>query len=175
VPSPGTKYKRSKIFFSVICIVLTLANLGTELLQLPAQSLIGSHGTHYGCDLDESLYVKFFCGIRQYLTGGPMDYEPNCVNPTVGYRMSTITRLPSREPNRIMSVYGLSRIMSVYGLWRAATSKFVVARSKNTLQIFSNIHGTNFWCCVLLFSQQFCAKNLQVRWVTVFITIKSCI
>jgi len=43
--SPGTKYKRSKIVFSVKYVAIILICLGTQLLQLPAQSLIGSPGT----------------------------------------------------------------------------------------------------------------------------------
>ena len=43
--SPGTKYKRSKNVFAITFIALTLVHLCTELLQLPAQSLIGSPGT----------------------------------------------------------------------------------------------------------------------------------
>jgi hypothetical protein len=43
--SPGTKYKRSKIAFAVTSIALSLVPLGTKLLELPAQFLIGSPGT----------------------------------------------------------------------------------------------------------------------------------
>ena len=43
--SPGTKYKRSKNAFAVTSIALTLVPLGTKLLELPVQSLIGSPGT----------------------------------------------------------------------------------------------------------------------------------
>jgi len=45
LPSPGTKYKRSKNVFAVTSFVLTFVHLCTELSQLPAQSLIGSPGT----------------------------------------------------------------------------------------------------------------------------------
>ena len=45
--SPGTKYKRSKIAFAVTSIALTLASLGSKLLQfqVPVHSLIGSAST----------------------------------------------------------------------------------------------------------------------------------
>ena len=43
--SPGTTYKRSKNAFAVTSIALTLVLLGTKLLELPVQSLIGSLGT----------------------------------------------------------------------------------------------------------------------------------
>ena len=45
---PGTKYKRSKIAFAVTSIAFTVVHICTELLQLPAQSLIGSPGTLLG-------------------------------------------------------------------------------------------------------------------------------
>jgi len=45
VPSPGAKYKRSKNIFFVISIVLNLRHIWARLLELPAQSLIGSPGT----------------------------------------------------------------------------------------------------------------------------------
>jgi len=41
-PSPGTEYKRSKKVFSVTSIALSLRHLGARLLELAAQSLIGS-------------------------------------------------------------------------------------------------------------------------------------
>jgi len=44
-PSPGTKYKRSKNVFNVTAITLSLRRLGTQLLGLAAQSLIGIPGT----------------------------------------------------------------------------------------------------------------------------------
>jgi len=47
--SSRTKYKRSKNVFAVTSIALTLQRLGTPLLQLPAQSLIGSLGTLVVC------------------------------------------------------------------------------------------------------------------------------
>ena len=40
--SPKTKYKRSKNAFAVSSIALSLAPLGTKLLELPAQSPVGS-------------------------------------------------------------------------------------------------------------------------------------
>ena len=40
-----TKYKRSKIVFDVTPIAFTDIHICTELLQIPAQSLIGSPGT----------------------------------------------------------------------------------------------------------------------------------
>jgi len=40
-----SQYKRSKIVFSVTSIAPTLAPLGSEVLQLPVQSLIGRPGT----------------------------------------------------------------------------------------------------------------------------------
>ena len=43
--SSRTKYKRSKIVFSVTSIALTLALLGTNFLKIIAQSLIWSPGT----------------------------------------------------------------------------------------------------------------------------------
>jgi len=43
--SPGTKYKRSKNVFAVTSIALTLVPLGTKLLDISAQFLIGSPGT----------------------------------------------------------------------------------------------------------------------------------
>jgi len=43
--SPGTKYKRSKNAHAVTSIALTLVPLGTKLLELSVQSLIGSPGT----------------------------------------------------------------------------------------------------------------------------------
>ena len=43
--SPGTKYKRSKNVHAVTSIAYTDVHLCTELLQLPAQTLIGSPGT----------------------------------------------------------------------------------------------------------------------------------
>ena len=45
VRRPGTKYKRSKIAFAVTSVTFIIVHICTELLQLPAQSLIGSHGT----------------------------------------------------------------------------------------------------------------------------------
>jgi len=45
VPIPGTKYKRSKNVFVVTSIALTVVRPCTELLQLPAQFLVGSPGT----------------------------------------------------------------------------------------------------------------------------------
>jgi len=45
VRRPGTKYKRSKIAFAVTSVAFTGVHICTELLQLPAQSLIGSTGT----------------------------------------------------------------------------------------------------------------------------------
>jgi len=45
VPNPETKYKRSKIVFSVTTTAFTVVHICTELLQLSAQSLIGSSGT----------------------------------------------------------------------------------------------------------------------------------
>ena len=48
VRSPGTKYNRSKIVFAVTSIALTLVPLGTKLLEIPAQFLIGSPGTLAG-------------------------------------------------------------------------------------------------------------------------------
>ena len=44
-PVLETKTNAQRLYSSSRLIVLTLANLGTELLQLPAQSLIGSPGT----------------------------------------------------------------------------------------------------------------------------------
>jgi len=46
--SPKTKYKRSKVDFSVTIIVFTLATLDTKFLELITQSLIGSPGTLAG-------------------------------------------------------------------------------------------------------------------------------
>ena len=46
MPRPGTKYKRSKIVFAVTAIAFTIIHICTELLQLLAQSLIGSPGAH---------------------------------------------------------------------------------------------------------------------------------
>jgi len=43
--NPRTKYQRSKIAFAVTSIALSLSRIGPRLLQLPAQSLIGSTGT----------------------------------------------------------------------------------------------------------------------------------
>ena len=43
--SPRTKYKLSKIALAVTTIARSLERLGTQLLQLLAQSLIGSPGT----------------------------------------------------------------------------------------------------------------------------------
>jgi len=43
--NPRAKYKRSKNVFAVTSVALTVVHLCTELLQLPAQSLIGSPGT----------------------------------------------------------------------------------------------------------------------------------
>ena len=43
--SPETKYKRSKIIFSVTCIALTSAPHCNKLLEISAQFLIGSPGT----------------------------------------------------------------------------------------------------------------------------------
>ena len=43
--SPGTKLKRSKNVFNGTSIPFTDVHLCTELLQLPAQSIIGSPGT----------------------------------------------------------------------------------------------------------------------------------
>jgi len=45
VPSPGTKYKRSKNVFPVISIALNLGHIWARFLELPAQSRIGSPGT----------------------------------------------------------------------------------------------------------------------------------
>jgi len=45
VHRPKTKYKRSKIAFAVTSIAFIVVHICTELLQLPAQSLIGSPGT----------------------------------------------------------------------------------------------------------------------------------
>ena len=45
VPSPETKYKRSKNVFSVISIGLDLGNIWARLLELLVKSLIGSPGT----------------------------------------------------------------------------------------------------------------------------------
>jgi len=42
--SPGTKYKRSKNVITVTPITLSLGRLGTHLLGLATQSLIGSSG-----------------------------------------------------------------------------------------------------------------------------------
>ena len=42
MPNPETKYKRSKIIFSVTSVAFTVVHICTELLQLSAQSLIGS-------------------------------------------------------------------------------------------------------------------------------------
>ena len=42
LPNPETKYKRSKIIFSVTSVAFTVVHICTELLQLSAQSLIGS-------------------------------------------------------------------------------------------------------------------------------------
>jgi len=41
---PETKYKRSRIAFSVISIALSLRQVGTRFLEIIAQSLIGSPG-----------------------------------------------------------------------------------------------------------------------------------
>ena len=46
--SPGIKYTRSKNVFTVTSIALIVVRLCAELLQLPAQSLIGSPGTLHG-------------------------------------------------------------------------------------------------------------------------------
>jgi len=43
--NPRTKYKRSKNVFAVASIALSLSRIGPRLLQLFAQSLIGSPGT----------------------------------------------------------------------------------------------------------------------------------
>ena len=43
--SPGTKYKRSKNAFASTFVALTLVPLGTKLLEISAQVLIGSPGT----------------------------------------------------------------------------------------------------------------------------------
>ena len=43
--SPEIKYKCSKNVFAITSIVLTVVRLCSELLQLSAQSLIGSPGT----------------------------------------------------------------------------------------------------------------------------------
>ena len=40
-----TQYKRSKIAFDVTLIAFTVVHICTELLQIPAKSLIGSPGT----------------------------------------------------------------------------------------------------------------------------------
>jgi len=42
---PETKYKRSMIAFSVTSIAFIVVHICTELLQLPAKSLIGTPGT----------------------------------------------------------------------------------------------------------------------------------
>ena len=52
--SPGTKYKRSKIALPVISIALSLGRLGTQLMGLPAQSLIGSPSTLASARLDST-------------------------------------------------------------------------------------------------------------------------
>ena len=43
--SPGIKYRHSKIALAVTSIALSLGRPGTQLLQLPAQSLTGSPST----------------------------------------------------------------------------------------------------------------------------------
>jgi len=45
VPSPETKYKRSKNVISVLSIAFNLGHIWARLFELPAQSLIGSPGT----------------------------------------------------------------------------------------------------------------------------------
>ena len=42
VRRPRAKYKRSKIVFAVTSLAFTIVHICTELLQLPAQSLIES-------------------------------------------------------------------------------------------------------------------------------------
>ena len=48
MPIPGTKYKRSKNVFAVTFFALTIGRDWSQLLQPPAQSLIGSPGTLEG-------------------------------------------------------------------------------------------------------------------------------
>jgi len=53
---PGTKYKPSKDAFAFTCIVIILVPLGTKLLEIFAQFLIGSPGT--------SLYLRIPAALR---------------------------------------------------------------------------------------------------------------
>jgi len=66
VPSPGTKYKPSKNVFAVTSIALSLAPFGTKLLELPAQSPIGSPGTLHSVallDVQFKDHFSFFLGL----------------------------------------------------------------------------------------------------------------
>ena len=58
VPSPGIKYKRTKIVFIVVIIALKLVHIWTRLLELPSQSLIGSPVSLSGPYKSQSGYEK---------------------------------------------------------------------------------------------------------------------
>ena len=49
---PETKENAQRLFFSVMCIVLTDARICKQLLQLSAQSLIGSPSTAWSVEDD---------------------------------------------------------------------------------------------------------------------------
>jgi len=58
--SPETKYKRSRIVFAVTSIALTLVSLGAKLLELPAQSVVGSPVTLSLCVAYEEEFSRSF-------------------------------------------------------------------------------------------------------------------
>jgi len=60
---PGTKYKRSKNAFASTSIALILVPLGTKLLEISAQFLIGSPGTLVAAALTLLISCRFALGI----------------------------------------------------------------------------------------------------------------
>jgi len=89
--SPETKYKRSKNAFAVTYTALTVVRICSDLLQLPAQSLIGSPGTLIEILNDCEILVNYKFKLNKNLQSNLYRKIPRNSNPIkISIRLCTV-------------------------------------------------------------------------------------